>query len=145
MVAKPLNLLSGMPNVSAALRGWTMPITMKRITQILVNGFTQDIFENINFDGVIQPLNPSAVALKPEGERTWNWLQVHCFSGAPNIGLTDLVEYNGVRYKVMAQNDYTLNGFVEYHIVQDFTDVDSQSPDILIDGDGVIIDDMDAS
>lgn len=145
MPAKPLNQFSGMPDVSAALSGWTVPITMKRITQIIVEGLVQDIFENISFEGVIQPLSPSKVALKPEGERTWNWLQIHSFKGPLNVTLTDLVEYNGVRYKVMAQNDYTLNSYVEYHVVQDFSDTDPPQSDILIDGDEVIIDDMDGA
>jgi hypothetical protein len=76
----------------------------------------------MNFMGTWQPLSAEKIALKPEGERSWKWIQLHCRNGLKNLETNDLVIRDGekTRYKVMERLDYSLSGFIEYHLVEDF-------------------------
>lgn len=112
---------SGMPQMRAAFGGWNRRITLARRTQPIINGLVVDVDRPFTFRGTIQPLNPAQIALKPEGLRAWPWLQIHCIStDASLLQPNDKIVWNRQVYKVMAQNDYSLNGFVEYHAVKDF-------------------------
>ncbi len=113
-------MTSGMPQVGGAFAGWQQTITMMKITQSVTDGLVTDTSNPFVFQGTIQPLSPKMIALKPEGQRAWEWLQVHCMAGCANLDTNDRVSYNGKIYKVMGQNDYSLNGFIEYHLVADF-------------------------
>ncbi len=122
MSRRPLNLGSGMPQMGPAFQGWQKKITVVKITQTIVNGLTVDAEQTISFQGTIQPLSPKNLVLKPEGMRSWKWLQIHAFSGSLNLVDNDRIEYGGDRYKVMGLYDYSLNNFIEYHLVRDFQD-----------------------
>lgn len=113
---------SGMPQMGAAFGGWTNKITLRRIAQAVDNdGFVQETSTDFSFEGTIQPLSPKQIALKPEGQRAWQWLQIHCMrGGADTLEPNDKIIYSGKTFKVMGQNDYSLNNFIEYHLVEDY-------------------------
>lgn len=117
---KTINQLSGMPQIGPAFFGWQIKITVVRITQAIVDGFSIDTEEQIYFQGTVQPLNPKAIVLKPEGQRDWGWLQIHCFTSNFNLLPNDRILYNDQKYKVMATLDYKLNNYIEYHAVEDY-------------------------
>lgn len=117
---KTLDQLSGMPQMGAAFAGWTKKISLVVIQQHIVNGFNQDYECSITFSGTIQPLTAKQLMLKPEGQRAWSWLQIHSLAGELNLNTEDRIIYNGVRYKVMGIWDYSLNNYIEYHVVRDF-------------------------
>lgn len=120
-MAKPLNMLSGMPQMSAAFMGWSKTITLKkRIQSVDSDGMVYDVNSTIVFKGTIQPLSPKTIALKPEGQRAFTWLQIHALVGTLNLTVNDEIIYNGTKYKVMAVLDYSLNGFYEYHACEAF-------------------------
>jgi hypothetical protein len=106
--------------MKVALLGWQSPITYKKITQTIVNGFVTDTATIVTFDGVVQPLSAEKINLKPEGQRSWQWLQIHCKNGINDLKTNDKITYNEKAYKVMEVLDYSNNGFVEYHVVKDF-------------------------
>lgn len=116
----PLNQTSGMPQMGRAFAGWQKTITMARRTQTIVNGLVTNVDKTFTFKGTIQPLDSRKISLKPEGQRAFSWLQVHCFSGSLNLTDNDRITFNGTLYKIMGVWDYSLNGFIEYHLVQDF-------------------------
>lgn len=120
MAAKPLNEMSGMPQVGGALSGWQMPIMLAKITEAVVEGFTQLSETVVKFKGVIQPLSPKQIELKPEGQRAFEWLQIHCNLGQLQLSTGDRIRYNGKLYKLMADNDWNLNGYLEYHVIRDY-------------------------
>lgn len=121
MSPKKLNQLSGMPQMGRAFAGWMKKITLQRRVQAIVDdGFQSYVDTDFTFDGVIQPLSPKQIMLKPEGQRAWTWLQVHCFSGNLNLNTNDQIIYNGDLFKVMAELDYSLNGYIEYHLIKDY-------------------------
>lgn len=110
---------SGMPQMGRAFAGWQQNITMTRRADVVVDGLVTHQENSFTFKGVLQPLHPKQIALKPEGQRAWKWYQLHCFS-ASVLNVNDQVTYLGGLYKVMGEYDYSLNGFIEYHLVKDY-------------------------
>lgn len=115
---------SGMPQMGAAFAGWTQQITMTRRCDVVSDsgddaGVVTHKEVSFTFRGTIQPLSVKQLLLKPEGQRAWQWLQVHCFS-TTQLNVNDLVNYRGDEYKVMGKWDYSLNGFIEYHLAKDY-------------------------
>lgn len=102
-----------------AFAGWTQTITMKKRVDVVVDGLVTHQDNSFSFQGTIQPLSAKTISLKPEGQRAWAWLQVHCFSSSV-ITDNDQIIYLGDLYKVMGVFDYRLNGFMEYHLVKDY-------------------------
>ena len=120
MSPKPLNQISGMPQMSAAFSGWAKTITLNRRSQTVTDGLVSYAVTPFTFKGTIQPLSPKAIALKPEGQRAWPWLQIHALAGTLNLDVDDQIVYNGDIYKIMALLDYSLNNFIEYHAVHEY-------------------------
>lgn len=120
MSPKPLNQISGMPQLQSALSGWTNKITLVTRTQYVHDGFVAYRDGKVTFKGVIQPLSPRMIQLKPEGQRSWTWLQIHCASGSLNLKESDQIVFNGTIYKIMGILDYSLNGYIEYHAANDY-------------------------
>lgn len=150
MPARPLNEITGMPQMAAAFAGWAGQIVIYKRTQQIEDGLVSYVGNPTNFDGgddedwdtpdelfdapiptltriqfrgVIQPLNPKLVMLKPEGQRAFTWFQVHCFSGSLNLDDNDQIIINGDDFKVMAVLDYRRNNYMEYHIIRDYQGV----------------------
>ena len=108
-----------MPNMASTLRGWQVPITLQKIIQNVVDGDLISTVKNINFQGCWQPLRMEDLQSKPENMRSWSWYWLHTHT---NIKLLtgDKVYYKNTRYKVMSVKDYSINGFYEYELIQDY-------------------------
>lgn len=118
--SRPLNVDSGtMPDVSDALLDWFQAMTFIIITKTIVNFKTVESKSEVSFQGVIQPLSPQRVMMKPEGQRTWKWWQLHSDTTI-NLSPDDQVEYLDQTYRVMGKRDHSLSGFYEYELVQDY-------------------------
>lgn len=111
------------PIMGAAMAGWENPLQFIKIKDQIVDGVVVPTRTSVFFKGVVQPFSPRKLYLKPEGQRSWTWLQVHAaVSPGQKIALipNDKIEWNGDLYKVMNQTDYSQNGYIEYEIVKDF-------------------------
>lgn len=118
----PLNQNSGtLPDVSTALKNWMQPMTFGLVTKVVENFQVKETMLNISFQGVWQPFSPKQLLLKPEGQRSWSWFWLHAETGL-NLEPDQVVTYVNKQYRVMAKNDYNLYGYVEYHLIEDFTD-----------------------
>ena len=111
---------SGQPQLTRAFAGWKQKITLAVRRESVVDGLLVTKDDRIEFRGMIQPLSLRQLALKPEGQRSFTWLQIHALASSLNLRPSDRILYNGKFYKVMAQNDYSLNGYIEYHAVYDY-------------------------
>lgn len=116
----PLATLTNMPNMAGTLSGWQAPLQLIRINQTMSEGDVQYSEQLITFQGVWQPLKDEQLQFKPEGQRSWSWFWIHAVAGTLNLDTADKIIFNGERYKVMDKKDYSLNGFVEYHVVKDY-------------------------
>lgn len=110
-----------MPKVAVAFLDWTVDITLEVVSQINTKGFITNTTSPLNFKGSIQPLEAEQIKLKPEGQRSWEWLQIHVVSKKGfNLKTTDRVIHKGKAYKIMFKDDYSSNGYVEYHAMEDY-------------------------
>lgn len=112
--------INQMPNMSSTLSGWLIPLTFGVVTKVQVGFTTKEVVVNKSFYGVWQPLNMERIKIKPEGERDWKWYWCH---SQIDLELTndDTIIYNGKQYRVMGNKDYSLNGYFEYELVEDYT------------------------
>jgi hypothetical protein len=116
-----LDCLSGMPQMFRAFQGWFSNIKIIVIEQFVdTDGLVQSIERGSCFQGTIQPLDPEKIKLKPEGQQSWQWVQIHCLAGTLNLKTNDRIIHNGIKYKVMGIFDYSLNNYIEYHVIQDY-------------------------
>lgn len=115
-----LKTLLGMPQMDTTLYGWEVPLTLEKVYQNVVEGDFSYTTKKIVFKGVWQPLKDERLEAKPEGQRSWEWIWIHAVSGTLNLETADKVIFNSKRYKVMNKKDYSLNGFVEYQLVEDY-------------------------
>lgn len=117
----PINVQTGtVPNLSGGLKDWFQPMEFGIVTKV-VSGFqVTETMEVIQFRGVIQPLSAQRLFLKPEGQRAWTWLLLHA-EVELKLEVDQVVTYLGVQTRIMARKDYTIYGYVEYELVQDWT------------------------
>lgn len=111
---------NSMPTMGAAFSGWTVPVALVRLSQQIIDGIVTNTREYIRMIGVVQPLEARRLALKPEGQRSFTWLQMHIVGGYSPLKPNDRVEYKGKEYKVIALYDYSQSNYTEYELVQDF-------------------------
>ena len=109
-----------MPQMANTLNGWEVPLLLIKVTQNVVDGDLVTTEQSIKFQGVWQPLKDEALELKPEGQRSWEWIWIHAKSSELNLETADKVKFKNKRYKVMSKKDYGLNGFVEYQLCRDY-------------------------
>jgi hypothetical protein len=105
-------------------------MTFKKITKALLNFSIIEVATAFDTLGVRQPMKPQDLAMKPEGQRQWQWETMHTI---PNVILVpdDVIEFSSIRYRVMSKTDWKEYGYIEYTIVRDFL-----PPDYLTAQDG---------
>lgn len=109
------------PNVNSAMSNWYQPMTFGIVTKAMSGFEVIEDMEEINFQGVIQPLTGRRLMLKPEGQRAWNWQLLHA-DPSLNLKVDSVVIYLGKQTRIMAKKDYKIYGYVEYELVQDWED-----------------------
>lgn len=116
-----------LPNVSDALFDWFQPILATQIVKTQVNYQTIEAGVPRRFQGVIQPFSGREIQMKPEGQRSWDWVWLHCF---PNITFEpdDQVWIGNRVYRVMKLNDYSKYGYLLYELQSDFQDRSTAPP-----------------
>lgn len=107
------------PRIQVALNGWESTITLIKISQAIVDFQTVNSKSALIFKGVVQPLSPKQLVIKPISERSWEWLMIHTKTRLA-VSTNDLIKYKDKKYKIMLQNDYSLNGYYEYHLVKNY-------------------------
>ncbi len=118
---RPLNTQAGtVPDVSGALKDWFQPMVFETVVKTTVGFQVVEAGTEINFMGVLQPMSPRQLALKPEGQRAWTWLTLHA-DPVLTLKVDEVVTYLGRQTRVMSRKNYELYGFIEYTLAQDWT------------------------
>ena len=118
---RPINVQTGtVPDVSGALTDWFQPMTFSVVEKETIGFQVVETATPVSFRGVIQPFSPRELQMKPEGQRSWTWSTLH---SDPSLTLDtdEVVIYNEVQYRVMSRRDFTIYGYVQYELVQDYT------------------------
>ncbi len=111
------------PNMRSTMLGWMRPIALGIITRTTVDFQTVETVRDVETHGLTQPLTAQKLALKPEGERTWDWRLLHTTTDLElNTGDNVVTTRRGVttRFRVMARGEYSEDGFYSYEIVNDY-------------------------
>lgn len=117
----PLNALQGtVPSLSGVLTDWFQAMSFTRVVKSTVGFQVIETPTVISFRGVIQPLSDRALQLKPEGQRAWTWFLLYS-DPTLKLDVDEVVTYLGIQYRVMALKDYSIYGYMDYHICEDFT------------------------
>lgn len=113
------NNVGGLPDGSAAVMSLLQPTTVMTVTQQLINGYYKPLTQTIPTQASIQPL-PQELAIKMEGERNWSWFLIHIL---PNVVLqnNDFITLFDTKYKVMKNGNWAQYGYIEYYVIQYFT------------------------
>jgi hypothetical protein len=120
VISSPGKVSGSMPNLSSALLDWFQPMIFTKNVKSVVDFKNFETPTSYNFKGVWQPFTIQQLSMKPEGQRQWRWYTLHAETGL-ELFPDDVVGYNSVQYRVMQKNDYTLNGYIEYHLIDDYT------------------------
>ena len=117
-------LSANLPDVSEVMNGWEVSMTANYVTQAVVDGAVVDTEVNKSIKGIMQPLKPEEILLKDEGQRSFDWYQVHVRDDVyGELFTTQILIINSVPYKIKAKKDWVLNGYREYHVIRDFESV----------------------
>lgn len=118
---KPLNAQTGsVPDVSGAMLDWFQPMVFGVVSKVVEGFQAVETMVNVNFQGTWQPFTERQLLLKPEGQRAWSWFWLHAEPGLV-LDTDQVVTYLGKQFRVMAHKDFRLYGYIEYHLVEDFT------------------------
>ncbi len=109
------------PTADSTLRGWLMNLGLTRIVKKNVAGGVRTEEVEVPFPGRgnWQPLGGKQLEIKPEGERSWDWVVVHIDAQHP-LDTDDVVVRRGVRWRVMAIKGWDDNGLRVYELVNDY-------------------------
>lgn len=120
--SKPFNQInfSGVPQMQGAFTGWMQPLVFNKIIKVIENFEVKETTQNILFSGVWQPMGPEVLRLKPEGERSWSWFTCHSPTNI-NLQTDDVIRFRDVQYRVKQKYDYSLYGYYQWDLVQDYT------------------------
>ena len=94
-------------------------MTFTRVLKRTVNFQLEEYEEAINFAGIIQPLTYRRLMLKPEGQRAWSWFELHS-TPALILNVDEVVNYLGLRTRVMGRFNFEIYGYIAYELVQDW-------------------------
>lgn len=120
-VLQPVNYGNGgVPFVGDAMDNWFQPMVFGIVVKTVVAGQAVETETPTHFRGVWQPFSARQLLLKPEGQRAWSWYWLHA-DPSLSLKVDDVVVYNERQYRVMAKKNYTLYGYIEYHLVTDWT------------------------
>jgi hypothetical protein len=118
----PLTLRTGtVPDVSGALKDKFQLVAFKNISKSVEAFQNVDTETVVQFWGTWEPFTDRQLLLKPEGQRSWSWYMMIAEPGAV-LETDDIAEWNGKPTRVMALKDWSLHGFMEYHLVQNWQD-----------------------
>ena len=109
-----------LPDVSGAMTDYFQPMIFETLTKTTVGFEVLETASPLNFRGLIQPLTERQLFFKPEGQRAWSWYLLHA-DPSLTLDVDDVVNWNGQQTRVMSRKNFDEFGYVEYHLVQDWT------------------------
>lgn len=110
-----------LPDVSGGILNYFQPMVFTVIAKIVDKSY--QVLETpvlTDFQGVWQPFTAQQISMKPEGQREWQWFMLHAQPGV-TLNPDDVVTYLGTQYRVKSKLDYTLYGYVQYELNNDYT------------------------
>lgn len=119
--SKPLSQQgSTLPNMSETLSDWYQNIIFIKVKKITQNFELIETNIEISFQGIVEGMNPTDLAMKPEGQRKWEWIVVWT-GGEIDLNVDEIFQYRSKKYRVMKKNDWAVYGYQNFEAVEDYT------------------------
>ena len=108
------------PDMGEAFSGFAERTIVKRITKSVVDFEVEDSEDREFCDMFIYSMKAQAIILKPEGQRTWKWMNG---VSTTELNLNDIIETDeGKKSKIMEKNDYFMAGYFLYDLTEKFNE-----------------------
>lgn len=106
------------PNMLGVLGSWSGHQQLQ-VTTPVVNDFEVTVEEDeaTPFMGVLQPMPPEKVAIKPEGERDWKWWTLWTGQDMKNKDI--VTDASGKRFVVISRTDWSGGAYYQYDLRED--------------------------
>ena len=76
----------------------------------------ESVTDIIDFIGVLQPIPPRKLMVKPEGQRTWKWWTLYA---TQELELDWVISDEEKKiYRVMSKTDWSQAGYIEYELTE---------------------------
>ena len=105
------------PNLAEAFWDWNSTVTLK-IVDKEINDFevTESKIVDNSFSGILQPMPPQQLMVKPEGQRGWKFWELWTETF---LALDMIVEdADGKIYRVMSRDDWGNAGYMHYELTE---------------------------
>lgn len=116
---KKLSEFSPTPDLSFGFSRLMRPAKIAVVYQAQSLGWVSN---NVSYTDVLMrktPLKPQQIAIKPEGERAWRWVEI--FMMADQIfSVKDVLIVDEMQYRIMAVENWREYGYCRYEAVEDF-------------------------
>lgn len=120
-----INLMQGsIPDLGETLSDWYQNMCFEKVGKLLDGDTAFQVVETttvIPFRGIIVPERPWELTLKPVAQRTWKFYKCFAETVLP-LFTDDVVLWQGSQYRVVAVTDWTLYGYMEYSLAQDWVE-----------------------
>jgi hypothetical protein len=105
-----------------AVQAWAQQLEFVVVSKDIENFEIQENYITRRVLGTKQPLKAQALTIKPEGQRSWKWYELH-LTPQVKINVDDFIRFGcNDQYRVMAKEDFSEYGYVRYEIAQGFTE-----------------------
>ena len=101
------------------LSNYFQQTTFINIVKSVVNGQVVETQTPYCVLAIVEVMSGQQLMIKPEGQRQWRWISVWAY---PDLFLNtdDIVQYLGVNYRVDHKNDWSVYGYLQYDLVEDY-------------------------
>lgn len=106
-----------MPNLAEVLWDWDIAVELKLVKKNIADFEVDEtsIVDRI-FRGVIQPMPPQKLMIKPEGQRYWKFWELWT---AQSLSVDDIIlDPDGKTYRVTSRDDWKRAGYFHYELTE---------------------------
>ena len=109
--------MAPIPNMDSTLSGWGEPFQYAVIRKAATDFQVTESKTDVEWaDGVLLPIPPRKLVMKPEGERNWKWWTLYSAQQLSNDWIVKDLE--GKEFRVVSTSDWKAAGYFEYEIVE---------------------------
>ncbi|MCK4782531.1 MAG: hypothetical protein KAV87_02190 [Desulfobacteraceae bacterium] len=108
------------PQVGGILPAWQKAMTLKKVTDTIVDFGNVKTETDFEFQGVFEPMPAREIYLKPEGQRNWKWWSLWTKTGIEINNGDIVVDFKSLRFRVMKKTDWAQAGYIKFDLVEDY-------------------------
>ena len=106
-----------MPNLAEVLWDWDLVIELKLVKKNISDfEVAESAIVDLNFRGIIQPMPPQKLMVKPEGQRYWKYWDLWT---QQRLNTDDVIQDPDAKlYRVMSKDDWGQSGYFHYELTE---------------------------